>query len=422
MEGNRYPIGFALSVLQDRYTHFSINQRDVSFFRNEEETSPSLVITVSHNQIIREKESASGSDLRWSIFRNTDTQGLTLRVQNNERTLLHLRLELTQSITMRSTSAVSLLLVHSTGEIFLPPTFNADKTIVLRSESLHDVVLNERIALTPPTSSSHSQIGTIGPVFIGGIVLGVVIVACIWYLFRKKRVPVVNVAHDMPPMIDIDVGNIWKYTTLKNFGVAFDQNATHRAHMEDAHLTLDNYGDIKGLGFFSVYDGHGGIKTVNYIKDNLHENLLKEMKKGDPQTISMEQVYKTVYAETNVPLIEDKEESGCTALCCVIQTRGIVRHISIANVGDTRAVLSSGGKAIRMSRDHKPTDEDERARLKEAGIGVFNKKVAGVLAVSRAFGDAHLAKYLSIEPCYFEREISEEDKFLILACDGVSSS
>ena len=33
--------------------------------------------------------------------------------------------------------------------------------------------------------------------------------------------------------------------------------------------------------------------------------------------------------------------------------------VTIAHVGDSRVVLMTGGKAVRMTRDHKGTDPDE---------------------------------------------------------------
>lgn len=58
-----------------------------------------------------------------------------------------------------------------------------------------------------------------------------------------------------------------------------------------------------------------------------------------------------------------------------------------ANAGDSRAVASINGRAVPLSRDHKPTLKDERARIEAAGGYVEYKRVNGNLALSRALGD-----------------------------------
>ena len=41
--------------------------------------------------------------------------------------------------------------------------------------------------------------------------------------------------------------------------------------------------------------------------------------------------------------------------------------IYCGNAGDSRCILSSKGKAVEMSYDHKPEDEIERNRITKAG-------------------------------------------------------
>lgn len=45
----------------------------------------------------------------------------------------------------------------------------------------------------------------------------------------------------------------------------------------------------------------------------------------------------------------------------------------VANVGDSRAILSSceGAKLFSLSRDHKPLDDDENRRIKAAGGRIY---------------------------------------------------
>ena len=49
-----------------------------------------------------------------------------------------------------------------------------------------------------------------------------------------------------------------------------------------------------------------------------------------------------------------------------------------------------------------------------------NGRVNGILAVARSFGDFFLQPYISAYPYISEEiDITEEDEFVIFACDGV---
>lgn len=58
--------------------------------------------------------------------------------------------------------------------------------------------------------------------------------------------------------------------------------------------------------------------------------------------------------------------------------------------GDSRAVLSRSGKAIELTRDHKPLEPMERQRIELCGGFVCSDgRLCGELAVARAIGDYH---------------------------------
>lgn len=97
------------------------------------------------------------------------------------------------------------------------------------------------------------------------------------------------------------------------------------------------------------------------------------------------------------------------------------RVLYTANVGDARIVLCRNGKALRLSYDHKGSDENEGRRISNAGGLILNNRVNGVLAVTRALGDAYMKDLVTGHPYTTETVIQPEmDEFLILACDGVS--
>ena len=112
--------------------------------------------------------------------------------------------------------------------------------------------------------------------------------------------------------------------------------------------------------------------------------------------------------------------TGSTAVIAVL----LQRTLHVANCGDSRAVLCSGGAAHRLSFDHKPELPCERERIRKAGgqvtqVGLGPARVDGVLSVSRAFGDFMLAPRVTWHPYLAERRLTPADVFVVLGCDGV---
>ncbi len=62
--------------------------------------------------------------------------------------------------------------------------------------------------------------------------------------------------------------------------------------------------------------------------------------------------------------------------------------ITVANAGDSRAVVSRRGKAVAMSEDHKPSRPDEEKRLQSLGAWQINDRIFGRLNLSRGIGDS----------------------------------
>ncbi|OQR69835.1 putative protein phosphatase 2C 4-like, partial [Tropilaelaps mercedesae] len=118
--------------------------------------------------------------------------------------------------------------------------------------------------------------------------------------------------------------------------------------------------------------------------------------------------------------------SGSTAVVALL--KGDV--LTVANAGDSRAVLCREGKAIDLSVDHKPEDAAERTRIERAGGKVTGDgRVNGGLNLSRAIGD-HVYKQNEdltlqeqmISPLPDVQTIMldrSKDNFLVLACDGI---
>lgn len=77
------------------------------------------------------------------------------------------------------------------------------------------------------------------------------------------------------------------------------------------------------------------------------------------------------------------------------------------------------GVALRLSYDHKGSDQNEARRVLDAGGFVISNRVSGVLAVTRALGDHAMKEFVIGRPFTCETQLGESDTHLIIACDGV---
>uniref|UniRef100_A0A7R9TCJ4 protein-serine/threonine phosphatase n=1 Tax=Prasinoderma coloniale TaxID=156133 RepID=A0A7R9TCJ4_9VIRI len=128
--------------------------------------------------------------------------------------------------------------------------------------------------------------------------------------------------------------------------------------------------------------------------------------------------------------------AGCTAVVAVVRGNSLV----VANCGDSRCVLSRGGAAVALSRDHKPEDPEELKRIEKAKCFVADGRVNGVLNLSRAIGDSEfkqskevpaaeqavtampeiMTQTLRLSADASEGEDADAlDEFLVLGCDGI---
>jgi hypothetical protein len=96
---------------------------------------------------------------------------------------------------------------------------------------------------------------------------------------------------------------------------------------------------------------------------------------------------------------------------------GVITH-------NSRAVLCRDGRALDLTQDHKPGLESEQSRVASLGGFISDGCVNGEIQVSRALGDVNLstgAKMLglSAEVQLSKFYLSDDDEFVIIACDGL---
>lgn len=170
------------------------------------------------------------------------------------------------------------------------------------------------------------------------------------------------------------------------------------------------------LTFFGVFDGHGGDKASQFCADWMSAYIRND--KSYPYDLGYSM--KNAFTLIDDDFVGTGHPDGTTA-CAVTMVGG--RRIICANAGDSRAiVVRKDGSIVRLSRDHKPGMPDETRRISELGGRVIywgRWRVEGLLAVSRAIGDASLKPYITAEPEICEYDVGKDDLFLILSSDGV---
>ncbi|KAG6095202.1 hypothetical protein E4U30_002648 [Claviceps sp. LM220 group G6] len=268
---------------------------------------------------------------------------------------------------------------------------------------------------------------------------------------------------------------------LYNFLATPSSNGEVLTKSKSEHIAAEGVG--KGMvesdnGYFAIFDGHAGSFAADWCGKKLHLILEEAIRKNPTVAIPelLDQSFCSVDAQLDkLPL----RNSGCTAAVALLRWEDRItidkpapaipsrslpaklhevssmekdkmmtgsppmrtvssssldavshtkrkaatvrqRILYTANVGDARIVLCRGGKALRLSYDHKGSDEIEGRRIANAGGLILNNRVNGVLAVTRALGDAYLKDLVTGHPYTTETVIQPDlDEFIIIACDGI---
>ena len=221
---------------------------------------------------------------------------------------------------------------------------------------------------------------------------------------------------------------------------------------QDIAFLEKNFAGNNSFLYMAVCDGHGveGHEVSGFIKRTLPKDLSnalmnKEILTSDKN--NKKKIYNIIgstFIKVNEKLISNEAiNSIFSGTTCVSLIYTPIKLIC-ANIGDSRAVVGRYDKnnkkwiSINLSRDHKPTEEDEARRILKKGgrikpfldeetgtevgpprVWVRDDEVPG-LAMTRSFGDrvAAIAGTICV-PEIKEYAFHEGDKFVILASDGV---
>jgi len=280
---------------------------------------------------------------------------------------------------------------------------------------------------------------------------------------------------DQEEKIDLGLGIA---TAPKPYEVSVRALRGGRLSMEDEFVV------VSGGRLSAVFDGHGGGGVSQYLRDRLHviiaEKLQQQEKshksnnkfgseikrfvfgkglqgkkvaqsQGDDSTgdtdvssqprpkydmssvgelpiSAVVDALKTSFDQVDKEILHDDEYEyqGSTAVATLLhEANDGTRTLLSANIGDSRGILSRQGRAVDLTRDHKPNDDKEKARILAMGEKIewdHYCKVHRVrnLSLSRAIGDRFAKPAVSGEVEIKRFPIHEDkDEFILLASDGL---
>ena len=264
-------------------------------------------------------------------------------------------------------------------------------------------------------------------------------------------------------------GPVKSYAANTNQGITRNYNEDRVSIIININKNLSSKCKEKKIwpkaSYFSIFDGHGGNKCADFLKNNLLTLICEN--KFYPNDI--ENAIKFGFNEADKIFLKLIQKNGevidnsgsCGLILLVFETK-----IYIANVGDSRCIISLNNGQTRkdVTRDHKPNYPYEKERIIANGGKIYQTQTylnqngesneladnddvsnieknnteliiigpyrvaPGNLSVSRTIGDP-VAKLLSYggnskvvisEPDIYCFDLEKDDiDFLILGCDGI---
>ena len=251
-------------------------------------------------------------------------------------------------------------------------------------------------------------------------------------------------------------GKIKAYGANTNKGIIRNYNEDRVSIIINMDQPKNYINKIKypNISYFGIFDGHGGNKCAEYLRDNLLSLICTNKNFPSNINLSIKEAFKKADKDflKNYALKDGKvfDYSGSCALLLLI----IDNIVYVVNLGDSRCLISCNNGQIKrpVTRDHKPNYSYEKERIMNNGgiiyqnhniinfengnFKILNGKILvgphrvlpGRLSVSRTIGDAEaklkicggLPNVIINEPDIYSFNISKDNvDYFILGCDGV---
>ena len=128
------------------------------------------------------------------------------------------------------------------------------------------------------------------------------------------------------------------------------------------------------ISYFAIFDGHGGEECSEFLKENFDKYLIENKNFPYDIKLSMIETFQKIEEDffklkCKEDSFEDSDKSGSCALVTLIYDN----KIYIANIGDSRAIMSVNGgtKVKQLTIDHKPDNIKEFERAIKTGSKIY---------------------------------------------------
>ncbi|XP_065842497.1 integrin-linked kinase-associated serine/threonine phosphatase 2C-like [Oscarella lobularis] len=256
-------------------------------------------------------------------------------------------------------------------------------------------------------------------------------------LFGDLPPPIVSSPKNNCPDDKAPDAKKFKVSVLYDLIGCVGERRGEREEMQDAHQILENITSqfpdlspqIPRVAYFGLFDGHAGFRASQHAAENLHKNIIAKFPKGEisNQDREIRRCIVDAFKQTDEEFLQKASavkpvwKDGSTAVCILV----VNDTLYVANLGDSKALVATNDDkdtivAKRLTKDHNPIQYEERQRIQKAGGVVREGRVSGILEVSRSIGDGRF-KHCGVTciPDIVKHQLSEKDKFILLACDGL---
>ena len=218
--------------------------------------------------------------------------------------------------------------------------------------------------------------------------------------------------------------------TVLEYSFREDQNIDSQPIMEDKSKSIENFNNNNNQMLFEIFDGHGGDDISNFLQQNfaqIYKQYLEINNYDIPKSLTNSFIEADKIIKESLTNLDGMGSTG--TIIHLLWENNAKLMVYCGNVGDSRVSLISPTHIIRLSYDHRMSDEKEKNRILESGIEVIENRIGGELMLTRIFGDYEFKtknkknkkKGVICEPFLskIKIDLNIKDQFLILASDGI---